>query len=286
MMTADGPDLFTTFWHLAHLTWQRRGTAKKLDMYFSEETISETLLLELAIRNQTEITILPFNKREEGLNGADWEWCFLDPVTRTNQRMLVQAKLLDDKDQVYSHIDRFIGSSGIRQIDRLMENSRNREIPALYVFYNHLNDPGRLPQRSACRACVECWGCSVALAEAVAANLASSSSPMKSKSFEEIKLLSQPWLCLLCECEQQSGPLPQRVLQSLRKLRDLAQNAEVDSALPLLPDTPTSQPPPYFDLLSRLRLMDSPQERERIIRSIRLENPNLDGIVLISENSE
>jgi hypothetical protein len=43
---------------------------------FSEETITETILLELGTRHPKEISLLPFNKREEGRTGADWEWCF------------------------------------------------------------------------------------------------------------------------------------------------------------------------------------------------------------------
>jgi Holliday junction resolvase len=41
-----------------------------------EETITELLLLELKRRHENEIKIVPFNRRQEARNGADWAWSF------------------------------------------------------------------------------------------------------------------------------------------------------------------------------------------------------------------
>lgn len=291
-MLADYPnqtDLFTTFWNLAHLTWHRRATAKNAGMTFSEETISETLLLELATRNSSDITVVPFNKWQEGQNGADWEWCFHDPATRTFQRMIVQAKLLDDQEKGYSHIDRFIGSTGVRQIDRLLTTSTELGIPALYVFYNHLSDETRLPPtQHPCMACNHCWGCSAAPAPAVSLKLQAENSVAKAKSFDEIKLLSRPWLCLLCDCKSPSVPLPKRVLQTLQQLWELSrlELSGTHGEMPPLPEEPSVQQPPYFETLDQLRIAESAEQRDGIIANIRLECPHVDGILLVTKNSE
>ena len=159
---------------------------------FSEETITETILLDLASQHPGEIRIVPFNKPQEAKVGADWEWCLYNQTKNRFVRMLVQAKVLDNQDQEYAHIDRKIGNTGIRQIDRLIATAQTRGIPALFAFYNHLGNPKSVPvQRCACFNCQDCWGCSVALATATRALL-------PDKSFHTLREISHPWACLLC----------------------------------------------------------------------------------------
>lgn len=138
-------DLFTSLLCAAHWVWDRRRTAKLARFPFSEETVTETILLDLATQNPLEIQIVPFNKYQEAKTGADWEWCFYDQSKTQFARMIIQAKVLDDKDHEYAHFDRKIGNTGIRQIDRLLSTANARGVPALYVFYNHLSDPNRVP---------------------------------------------------------------------------------------------------------------------------------------------
>ena len=61
----------------------------------------------------------------------------------------MQAKLLDNLDVEYAHLDHKIGSSGTLQIDQLLATARARNIPALYVFYNHVTDTSRIRFRPA-----------------------------------------------------------------------------------------------------------------------------------------
>ena len=49
------PDLVTSFWRTAHWTWERRRVAKQIGFPFSEETITETILLDLATQNRAAI---------------------------------------------------------------------------------------------------------------------------------------------------------------------------------------------------------------------------------------
>ena len=47
-------DLFTSFWLAAHWVWERPDTAKRFGMPFSEETITDAILLDLAGLNATQ----------------------------------------------------------------------------------------------------------------------------------------------------------------------------------------------------------------------------------------
>lgn len=277
-------DLFTSFWLAAHWVWERRETAKRAGMSFAEETITSMVLLDLATQNPREIRIFPFNKHHEGKTGADWEWCFYDSPTSTYQPMLVQAKLLDDRDKEYSHIDRLIGSTGVRQIERLLSTARRRRVPAIYTFYNHLNDRSRIPAY-ACAVfnCTECWGCSIALADAVSRTL-------PAKDFDNLKAHSKPWVCLLCEGNTSAQGAPARVLatlghlyeQSLRIFRERDMSFE-NIAPP--PQRPSSEPPRYFERLVGIESETEPVEREEILARISAENPDIDGIVLATDES-
>jgi hypothetical protein len=282
---ADGPlRLEDSLWRAAHWVWERRETAKHQNFAFSEETITETILLDLATLHSNEIRVLPFNKPQEAKTGADWEWCFYNRRGNSFVQMLIQAKVLDDSDKDYAHIDRFIGNSRVRQIDRLLATARRRNVPAMYVFYNHVTDTNRVP-RDACRCsqCYECWGCSTALADAVHAEL-------PDKSYNTLREISRPWLCLLCPQPNAISPAPSapdRALGTLWQLRDIsAETFRRRDRLfdaPKLPDEPTRQPPSYFERLQDIARIENPVERGIIIDEIAADNPGVEGIVLVTD---
>ncbi len=276
-------DLATSFWMAAHWVWERREVAKRAGMPFSEETITDTVLLDLATHHPKELKVIPFNKHKEGKTGADWEWCFYDQARSTYLPMLVQAKLLDDNEKKYSHINRTIGSTGVRQIDRLLETSRKRRVPAIFAFYNHLSDTGRIPNVCGSYCCHECWGCSVALAGAVRAT--------KSTEFDALKAHSKPWVCLLCRGMPPRQDLPSRVLATLHDLfaRSERQFEDTDTSIAnevSIPETPHQGAPQYFSRLIELEYIENPVERDELVGQIANENPGVDGIVLVTDGPE
>lgn len=133
----------------ARTTWDRRRTAKLRALSFGEETITETILMDLAVAFPGRLEIVQFSKNQEGKRGADWAWAFRDATGTKNLPMLVQAKLLDRHDRAYPEIARFVGKKlpAVRQIDRLIATAARYRWPALYAFYNHLDNPGRIPDR-------------------------------------------------------------------------------------------------------------------------------------------
>ena len=213
--------------------------------------------------------------------GADWEWCLYDEENQRYLRFLVQAKVLDNRDQTYAHIDRYIGNSGVRQIDRLQETSKRRGVPAIYAFYNHLNELNRVPFRKCeCFKCHGCWGASVAPLGAVLAML-------PDKSFDTLKTVSMPWVCLLC-AQAEDDPID-RALRGLQKIDAYSRDILGDrmAGIPRPPERPDREPPDYFQPLREFLLAGSDVPiGEDMQEKLAARNPALDGVVLIDATSD
>jgi hypothetical protein len=183
---------------LARETWTRRGSAKTIGLAYNEETITETMLLNLKLRYPGEVTIIAFNKAEEAECGADWMWTFLSADEQSSITMIVQAKRLDNDERAYAGIKRSVGARmpPVRQIDRLLATAQKYSVPPVYAFYNHLRDHTRIK-----RSCgtlpdnvveqIEGWGISLASGHAVAAAL-------PDEGFDRHVHHSIPLHCMLC----------------------------------------------------------------------------------------
>lgn len=273
-------DIETALWQAAHWIWDRRATAKSAGFPFSEETITESVLLDIASSCPGQVRIVPFNKHQEGKIGADWEWCFYDLPTSRFLRFLMQAKVLDDKDHQYAHIDRYIGNSDVRQIDRLMETANQRNVTPLYAFYNHLSDEARLPAGvGSFFDCNECWGASVAPLTAVL-------SLLPDKTFEALKAVSFPWVCLVHpQCTAAGNP--DRLLAVSEGLRVIEEQASIVLGVPgTSRREPENHPPDYFRALLDMPAELSPVVRDQRLRRISAANPGVDGVVLIDVNAK
>lgn len=264
---------------VASFTWHRRGTASNAGMPFGEETITETILLDLKLNYPGKLEIIPFSKPAEGKVGADWEWCFASHDHQFFERMLVQAKVLDDPEREYAHIDRKIGNTGKRQIDKLIETSRDRGIPAVYAFYNHISDSSRLPSECMTIGTTKpnplppCWGVSIARAEFVRDTL-------PDKSFDTLSQQSIPLHCLLCSGGRTTlGPSgsPGAVSNALRGLGfEMSFETFDRGGRP----EPSREQPSYFQVASRFSEIRDPGERDRVRERLAKENPDIDGIAV------
>lgn len=113
-----------------------------------EETLTESLLLELS-RAMPSVTVRTYTRAEESREtGADWAWWW--EGDRRWFGALVQAKRLDPTTQSYDfgYMPRPSRRQADpqRQIDLLMEAARDLDLPPLYVLYNGPGfrlDPGR-----------------------------------------------------------------------------------------------------------------------------------------------
>jgi hypothetical protein len=264
-------------------TWLRRGEAKAAGLPFGEETVTETILLDLKMAYPGDIIIIPFNKRQEGKIGADWEWCFVSHDEKMSLPMLVQAKVLNNTESAYDHVSRTIGNTGIRQIDRLIEVAKRRDIPAAYAFYNHLSDPSSLRQNcmslSSGQSQSEAWGISVADAFDVRELL-------PDQSFAAIMNVSYPLHCLLCSQGRPSmGPNGSPGAISDKMSQNMEPGPQGDrgnwQSRPGLPE--------YYHTARRfLELPKGEAERDQIAAELREKlsaaNPDIDGIVILKDS--
>ena len=127
-------DVCQTFQFLASRVWDLSAISTRHRLSLGEETITDTVLLELAIRHHREVAMYKFNKTEEGKTGADWIWCVTDGQLWFE--MLVQAKKLDQTTMTYPRINRNIGNTSTRQIDRIIDVANSVDITPMYCFYS------------------------------------------------------------------------------------------------------------------------------------------------------
>lgn len=203
-----------SFRRLSTWTAGKLRDAARLGVAFSEETITESLLLKLAQRHPPpHFKITSWSKADEGTGtaatggrptGADWDFCFAD-WTGSNVTVRVQAKRQYPSGK-YEGLD----GTG-KQIKDLRANCGSA-LP-VFVFYNNpwLNWP--FPAWYCPGTCDPrfrgdtAWGCSFAPVPAIP--------PKKMPDPSDIPAM-RPWHCLVCACGGAGGSLPQRVLGSLR----------------------------------------------------------------------
>lgn len=123
----------------ASWTHERLSLAQKLGTPLGEETLTETLLLDLRQELGSYLEVNTFTKWEESRrSGADWEWWFCDGAGERMFGMRVQAKKLKLTRAGVPYYDFAYKPrlSKKRQVDRLIEAARKERMPAVYALYN------------------------------------------------------------------------------------------------------------------------------------------------------
>lgn len=213
--------LCQSFREQAEWVANKLSRADHLRMAYSEETITENVLLALAERHSgRDLVIRAYTKREEGTGtrktnglptGADWSFWFADGNNRGIE-LRIQAKRLFASGEYESLDGR--GGKGT-QID-LLEKNRGNAIP-LYVFYNF---DDLFIHKTASRNQCNGWnffrsgefGCTYAPLTSI---------PKKNKpTYCDIPVML-PWHTLVCDCFCSQLPvknpknLPQRIAASV-----------------------------------------------------------------------
>jgi hypothetical protein len=266
---------------LAQTSWKRRESAKRHRLFFGEESITETILMDLADRFPGQVHIVPFNKYREGQYGADWAWAFENADRSQVLPMLVQAKVLDINDYEYPEINRTIGKSKVRQINRFIATATKWEWPAVYAFYNHLDDESRIPNNCITLARAQSpipssWGISFADAYVVRAAL-------DDQTFDTHRQHCRPLHCLLCSGgtgTRGPGGSPVMALQGLRALRETTLY-DSERHYPPLPDTPFNALPEIFQLAREFEGATATQASPLVHLAKR--HRNLAGVVMLRD---
>lgn len=222
---------------VARMVWTKRGAAKAAGLPFNEETITETLLLDLQTGYPGRVQLVAFNKNQEAKTGADWLWSFVSADGSRSQTMLVQAKRLEDDEQDYPGINRNIGkrTPPIRQIEQLLATAKAHGVPALYAFYNHLGQTSRVPETCGSLPLGDpdqILGFGVSVADALSVKAA-----LPDETFDRHRFHSIPLHCLLCSRgsgTRADGGTPEMSAFNIGRLRSaIARNPSDGDALGL-----------------------------------------------------
>ncbi|MFZ4664320.1 MAG: DUF6615 family protein [Caldilineaceae bacterium] len=245
--------LCDTFYGRAHWTWDILSKARAINSQIGEETITDLHCLEFKLRHPNQVYTKTFSKREEGENGADWEWWFTDKRKWLGFR--VQAKVVDFETDNFRNLH--YKNQGQYQVDRLLHRSLTgpyKKIP-IYCLYMQWSSNKKLPEQYSGQIFNRVdFGCSIMSAFSV-------------RYMREIKLKSdlesllhhlQPWVGLVCPFHDLKMNLPQQVWWSwmtLVVMREsiLKDGLEGRSLPPELVELnkqcsniqPTQDPPPY-----------------------------------------
>lgn len=184
--------------------WREKAKAQQLGLFMNEETVTETILLQLAVQFQASgLRVRPFTKAQETKNGADWEFWFAQGSRAIGLR--VQAKRLFPTG-IYASLK----PSGTQTHILIQKSGRCHPV---FVFYNdHQTYPASEPQ---C-LCGDYYGPSYR-----GCTLASAQTIRRQKSNDASKLaeLTIPWHCLLCAWRSRGGKsLPVIIARSLKQL--------------------------------------------------------------------
>lgn len=138
--------------NLARLTWGWLRDARRLELGFSEDTISDLAMLEIARHASTRVTVTRVSKREERQVGFDWQW----EIQRAGLPIMtyvVQAKKMKlDRSEAYSYGRlRYRAGEGKYQIDALEDYAARIGAVPLYCFYNNVDH----------QTAAEHWNCRV-----------------------------------------------------------------------------------------------------------------------------
>ncbi len=208
--------LCDTFRSTAFGTYERLMAAKSIGYQPSEETFTDNIMLDLKLKHPVEIFTHPFNKRDEGVNGADWEWWLTNEAENNWLGLRVQAKILNLKLNEYSHLHHKVGKAKkTYQVANLKRESAKAGMVPLYCFYSY----GYIAS-AACGSfghAPEAFGCSlVSLAHVESLQAAD-----EKKSFDDVMEEASPWHCLVCCAGFGQGDLPTRAWSFLQGALDI-----------------------------------------------------------------
>lgn len=120
--------------------YERLTRADTLGVSQSEETITESLLLEMASDARWAFVVKSFNKRAEGRTGADWDW-WIGSNLLGWLRLAVQAKRLGSMSRTYDMLYHRVGKGSPNGVPRIQMNLlrtyaiQSNSLP-VYCLYN------------------------------------------------------------------------------------------------------------------------------------------------------
>lgn len=135
----DGARAIRLFESLAESAWGWLGHARRLQLGFSEDTISDLTALEVARRASGEVGIGRVSKRKERFVGFDWLWVISRPSGRHAIYAVQAKKMRIDHSKGYSYGRLRYPSTPPYQIEALQDFAQHIDAIPLYCFYNNVD---------------------------------------------------------------------------------------------------------------------------------------------------
>lgn len=132
--------------------WHNINLSNVYGTIYGEETITDSILLELAKQNYFNIRIIQTPKHQEGVRGTDWEW-FVGSYKFGWIRYAIQAKKINPNTFRYDKLNHIVGKppNAIAQSKLLRKYSNvNGAIP-LYNFYNYYSNVNEKDHWNCCQ---------------------------------------------------------------------------------------------------------------------------------------
>lgn len=202
------------FRRLAKRTWDRLRVTTGGGVYttLSEPSITEDILLELAVFNSNHVRLYKTSQKNEPKQGTDWEF-FIGRNERWI-RYAIQAKKIDLKTGKYDRLDHKVPNNkqGKLQLEILKEYATANDAVPLYCFYNYVqNKNGMMPphmhRHHHCCPCPCCYrdepsqfGITITPLHVVEPLLQSSRKKDRTFGWIHSQHETHPWKCLVC-CE-------------------------------------------------------------------------------------
>lgn len=279
--------LCQTFRELSYQTWIQLGKARQVKHQMLEESITDSLMVELKLRHPYDVFTTTFTRHEEGKNGADWEWWFVDSTGRKGIGFRVQAKIINFESNSFKQLH-YIKNKGEpteqSQTELLIKAAQSKNLIPLYCLYIQKND--LLNDLNPLLAWVKCFhyvytlehfGCSILSVE----NVKRLKKPIKKDHLGDVIDKIYPWHFLVCPPHSQNSniSLPKIVWEASKEFGLVeGSNIQVSEELPnegIVPD--------YVLRLINTNSYDQINNRDLIDdKSFN----DLHGIMIIKDNEE
>jgi hypothetical protein len=126
------------FEDISRRIWTDINLSNRYGTIYGEETITDSILLELAKQNYFNIRVLQTPRRLESAQGTDWEW-FVGSNKSGWIRYAIQAKKLNLSTNKYENLNHKVGQppNDDYQINLLRTFADTNGAVPLYNFYNY-----------------------------------------------------------------------------------------------------------------------------------------------------
>ncbi len=256
------PILCDTFRGLAFRTWDQLARSRRVGHQPLEETFTDLNLLELKERHAGEVITQVFNKPQEGINGADWEWWLTDTARSQWLGLRVQAKILDLIGNEFKHLHYRNGRA--YQATRLQSTCKRLGLIPLYCVYIHSNTGNEFSYQCGSFANVkESFGCSL-VSLGVINRLRRTG---RRRRLSDLAPFCVPWHCLVCCGGYGGNTLPERGWKLLQAVLEIQPARQPESTQQV---GIRRAPPQYVRHLLERPLSETP-------------DPALRGIVIVSD---